>query len=94
MRLLTLAGSSSKKALDVVAAVGIVLQFIQQLHLGGASADDGHRHRSRLLPLDADGSVHPVAEPTASISSTHKLAMAASRTKEMVSWSKARLKIS
>ena len=61
--LVNLGGVIIKKALDVVAAVGIVLQFIQQLHPGGASADDGHRHRSRLLPLDAEGPVHPVAEP-------------------------------
>ena len=40
-----------------------MLQFIQQLYPGRTGADDGHRHRSRLLPLDAERPVHPVSKP-------------------------------
>ena len=52
-----------KKALDAVTAVGVVLQFIQQLHPCRAGANDGHRHRTRLISLHAEGTVHPVAKP-------------------------------
>ena len=60
--LIDLCGVIVKKTLNAVAAVGVVLDLVEQLHAGGTGAEDGHGDRARLPIAQHMGAVAAVAE--------------------------------
>ena len=51
-----------EKALDGVAAVGVVLDLVEQLHASRTGTDDGHGDRTRLPTAQYMGAIAAVAE--------------------------------